>query len=58
MNNFPLKIPFSRSSVPVYLLAEESLSRPRVLTELLSALLDADGDGMVTAEEARDALRR
>ncbi len=42
--------------MPVYLLAEEARLSPRALEALLGAALDADGDGIVTAEEAREAL--
>ncbi len=43
-----------RSGVPLYLLAEDALSRPpRALEALLGALLDHDGDGVVSPQETR-----
>lgn len=45
-----------RSSVPLYLVAEEARLNPHALEAILSALLDRDSDGVVTAEEAREAM--
>ncbi len=49
--------PVHRSTVPLYLLTEEALLNPRALEALLGALLDADADGIVTAQEGRAAFQ-